>query len=455
MKLKAYLRVVTLALLLPMLVLLTAPALAATLPNLGTAASFGVLAGSTVTNTGATHVIGDVGVSPGSAITGFPPGTLTGSIHAGDAVAQQAQTDVTAAYNDAAGQTCNTNLTGQDLGGKTLISAVYCFDTSAQLTGQLTLDGQGNPASVFIFQIGSTLTTASNSSILLINGAQACDIFWQIGSSATLGTSTNFKGNILALTSITLNTTASSAGGLYARNGAVTLDSNNIQACGRPSATNTPLPTTTNTPAATSTTVPTATNTLTPTSTTVLSATNTPAATNTPTPTATNTRLPGATSTPIPRPTPPLPTNTPIPGATNTSISGATSTPVPGASNTPVPGASNTPMPGASNTPMPGASNTPMPGSTSTPMAGSSSTPMPGSTSTPMAGSSSTPVAVTTSTKVPGVTNSPTPTATPSTPHLPNTGSSLPWASPLVLLLGVLLVAAGLRLSRRGEKRTH
>jgi hypothetical protein len=274
MKLKRYLRVFAMTLLLPLMVLLTAPALAATLPNLGTAASFGALAGSTVTNTGATHVIGDVGVSPGTAVTGFPPGTLTGLIHGGDSVAQQAQSDVTAAYNDAAGQTCNTNLTGQDLGGLTLTSAVYCFTSSAQLTGQLTLDGQGNPASVFIFQIGSTLTTASNSSVLLTNGAQACNVFWQSGSSVTLGTSTSFKGNILALTSITLNTTASSTGGLYARNGAITLDTNNIQACGSPSAT------------------------------------NTPGATNTPTPTATNTRLPGATSTPIPRPTRPLPTNT-------------------------------------------------------------------------------------------------------------------------------------------------
>src|SRR6478672_7242368 len=138
-----------LALLLGLL-LVAAPVQAATLPPLGTAASFGVLAGSTVTNTGPTHVVGDVGVSPGTAVTGFPPGTLTGVIHAGDAVALQAQQDVTTAYNNAAGQACDTDLTGQDLGGLTLIPGVYCFTSSAQLTGQLTLDGQGNTSSVWI-----------------------------------------------------------------------------------------------------------------------------------------------------------------------------------------------------------------------------------------------------------------------------------------------------------------
>jgi type VI secretion system secreted protein VgrG len=206
----------------------TDAALAATAPSLGTAATFAVLGGSTVTNTGSTAITGDLGVWPGLAITGFPPGTVTGTTHAGDAVALQAQSDVTTAYNDLAGQPCNTNLTGQDLGGMTLTPGAYCFSTSAQLTGTLTLNAQGSATAVFVFQIGSTLTTASNSSVLLINSGQSCNVFWQVGSSATLGTGTAFAGNILALTSITLNTNASMTGRALARNGAVTLDTNNI-----------------------------------------------------------------------------------------------------------------------------------------------------------------------------------------------------------------------------------
>ncbi|MEP6715313.1 MAG: ice-binding family protein [Terriglobia bacterium] len=198
--------------------------------NLGTADSFAVLAGSTVTNTGNSTINGDLGVWPGTAVTGFPPGTLTGGVmHDGDAVALQAQTDLTTAYNSAAGRSCDSNRTGQDLGGKTLLSGVYCFDTSAQLTGTLTLDAQGDPNAVFIFQIGSTLTTASASSVLFTNGGEGDSVFWQVGSSATLGTTTAFQGNILALASITLNTGATiGCGRALARNGAVTLDTNNV-----------------------------------------------------------------------------------------------------------------------------------------------------------------------------------------------------------------------------------
>jgi hypothetical protein len=202
---------------------------AATAPDLGTADSFAVLGGSTVTNTGPSVISGDLGVSPGSAVTGFPPGIVTnGTIHAADAVASQAQDDTTTAYNDLAGQPCDSNRTGQDLGGLTLTSGVYCFDTSAQLTGTLTLDAQGDPNAVFVFQIGSTLTTASGSRVNLINGAQACRVFWQVGSSATLGTTTDFVGNVLADTSITANTGATVQGRLLAQNGAVTLDTNTI-----------------------------------------------------------------------------------------------------------------------------------------------------------------------------------------------------------------------------------
>jgi Ice-binding-like/PEP-CTERM motif len=196
--------------------------------NLGTADSFAVLAATTVTNTGPTIINGNLGVWPGTAVTGFPPGIVTGgTIHAGDTVAMQAQTDKHAAYTFAAGETGATDLSGQDLGGLTLTPGVYKFSSSAQLTGTLTLNAQGDPNAVFLFQIGSTLTTASASDIDLINGAQGDSVFWQVGSSATLGTTTDFAGNILALTSITLNTGATIlCGRALADNGAVTLDSN-------------------------------------------------------------------------------------------------------------------------------------------------------------------------------------------------------------------------------------
>jgi hypothetical protein len=196
--------------------------------SLGTAQSFAVLGGSTVTNTGPSVLAGDLGVSPGSAITGFPPGTRTGTTHAADAAALQAQNDVTTQYNAFASAACTADLTGQDLGGKTLTSGVYCFSTSAQLTGPLTLNGQGNASATFIFKIGSTLTTASGSSVTLINGAAACGVGWQVGTSATLGTTTSFVGNVIALSSITMNTGANLIGRALARNGAVTLDTNNV-----------------------------------------------------------------------------------------------------------------------------------------------------------------------------------------------------------------------------------
>jgi Ice-binding-like/PEP-CTERM motif len=205
--------------------------------NLGTSGNFAVLAGTTVTNTGPSVIDGgDVGVSPGSAITGFPPGATVPPfvLHAADAVAAQAQVDLTTAYNAAAGLAPTQDLTGQDLGGLTLTPGVYFFSSSAQLTGTLTLNDQGNPNAQFVFQIGSTLTTASNSSVVSINGGSmpGCDVFWQIGSSATLGTGTAFEGHILALTSITMTTGATILdGSALARNGAVTLDTNTITNC--------------------------------------------------------------------------------------------------------------------------------------------------------------------------------------------------------------------------------
>jgi len=222
-------------------------------PLLGNAASFAVLGGSTVTNTGPTIVNADLGVSPGTAVTGFPPGLVVGgTIHAADALAARAQTDTTTAYNSLAGQPCPAlnHLTGQDLGGKMLTPGVYCFSSSAQLTGTLTLDALGNASSLFIFQIGSTLTTATNSSVVMINGGSPCNVFWQIGSSATLNTTTRFIGSLLALTSISLNTGATVSGRALAQNGAVTMDSNTIgtTACVAGLATATPAPTATPVP---------------------------------------------------------------------------------------------------------------------------------------------------------------------------------------------------------------
>lgn len=196
--------------------------------TLGTAQSFAVLGGSAVTNTGPSVITGDLGVSPGSSVVGFPPGIVTGTFHAGNATAGLAQDDVTTFYNALAGASCTADLTGQDLGGLTLTPGVYCYSSSAQLTGTLTLNAQGNANATFIFKTGSTLTTASGSSVVLINGGNPCGVAWQIGSSATLGTTTSFIGNLVALTSITLNTGADIIGRALARNGAVTLDTNDI-----------------------------------------------------------------------------------------------------------------------------------------------------------------------------------------------------------------------------------
>ena len=207
------------------------PSYALSMIDLLTAEYFGVLAGSTVTNTGSTVINGLLGVSPGTAITGFPPGTATAQ-HAADAVALQGQIDLSAAYLDALSRPTTVNLTGRNLGGLTLVPGVYNFDSSAQLTGKLTLNGLGNPNAVFIFKIGSTLTTASASVVSLINSAQGGNVFFIVGSSATLGTATSFIGNILAQTSITLNTGATLlCGRALARTGAVTLDTNTISIC--------------------------------------------------------------------------------------------------------------------------------------------------------------------------------------------------------------------------------
>jgi Ice-binding-like len=206
---------------------LASTAQAASVP-LGTADSFAVLAGSTVTNTGPSVISGDLGVSPGAAVTGFPPGTVTaGTMHAADAVAAQAEGDLVTAYNDAAGRSSTATISA-DLAGRSLTPGVYTSAGSLGLSGDLTLDARGDPNAVFVFQAGSTLTAGSASRVLLIGGAQPCNVFWQVGSSATIGTSSAFAGNILALTSISLTTGATLNGRALARNGAVTLDTNTV-----------------------------------------------------------------------------------------------------------------------------------------------------------------------------------------------------------------------------------
>ncbi|MDO8591617.1 MAG: ice-binding family protein, partial [bacterium] len=196
--------------------------------NLGSSDNFAVLAGSTITNTGSSVITGDLGLSPGTSVTGFPPGTVSGTQHVADSTAVQAKTDLTTAYNDAAGRT-PVSTVPTELGGTTLTPGIYNSAAGTfGITGTLTLDAQGNANAVFIFKTASTLITAGSSTIVLANGAQACNVFWQVGSSATLGTTSTFKGNILALTSATLTTGANVEGRVLARNGAVTLDTNVI-----------------------------------------------------------------------------------------------------------------------------------------------------------------------------------------------------------------------------------
>jgi hypothetical protein len=204
--------------------------------NLGTANNFAVLAGSAVANTGSTVINGgSVGLTPGSSVTGFPPGIVNApyTIHIGDSVALNAQNALITAYNTAAGLPVTQTLTGQNLGGLTLTPGVYSFASTAQLTGTLTLNDMGNPDAVFVFQIGTALTTASDSSVATINDPTAgaipgISVFWQIGSSATLGTGTDFEGNILAKDSITAASGALVDGRLLAETGSVTLNDNLI-----------------------------------------------------------------------------------------------------------------------------------------------------------------------------------------------------------------------------------
>ncbi|MEK7600335.1 MAG: ice-binding family protein [Patescibacteria group bacterium] len=291
-------------------------ATAATFVNLNTATNFAIIAGSTITNTGSSIIQGDVGLSPGTSITGFPPGNITGTQHIADAAAAQAKLDLVTAYNAALGQAATTTAT--ELGGTIKTPGTY---TSAggtfALTGTLTLDAQGDPNAIFIFKTNSTLTTAGASTIVLANNAQACNVFWQVGSSATLGTNSTFKGTIMALTSVTVTTGAQVDGRVLARNGAVTLDINAVvrPAClvATPTPTPTATPTVTPTPSITPTVTPTPS--VTPSPSATPTPTTTPSPSVTPTPSVTPSATPTVTITSTPSTTP---STTPVPQLPNT-----------------------------------------------------------------------------------------------------------------------------------------
>ncbi len=197
-------------------------------PDLGTARTFAVFGAEAVTSTGLSVVTGDIG---SGAVTGFPPGVVNGGvIHVADAAANQAKLDANAAYLSLVGLSCDNILSGQDLGGMTLTPGVYCFGSSAQLTGTLTLDALGDPGAVFVIQAGSTVITAANAAVEMVNGGDPCNVYWQVGSSATIGADASFMGNIVALTSITLSTGVSILGRALACNAAVTMGVNAVSA---------------------------------------------------------------------------------------------------------------------------------------------------------------------------------------------------------------------------------
>jgi len=202
--------------------------------DLRSAAPFVILAGSTVTNTGPTKIVGDVGISPGSAMTGFPPGVIHGHVYVDDSIARQAKLDLTTAYNDAMGRTLNPIKVAGNIGGQTLYPGLYKSTSSLSISsGDLTLDARGHPRAVFIFQVASKFTMTTGRSVILTNGAQARNVFWAIGSSATFGTGCSFYGNLLAHQSISLATGTVMVGRALARVGAVTMQKNTVVKPGR------------------------------------------------------------------------------------------------------------------------------------------------------------------------------------------------------------------------------
>lgn len=199
---------------------------------LGSASTLAVLAGASITSTGATNITGDIALSPGSSIGGFPPGIVTGTQHINNATSDQAKLDLTAAYNDLSGRTSSDIVTlSGNIGGLTLTPGLYKSTSSLAISsGDLTFDAKGNSAAIFIIQIATTLTTTSGRKVILSGGALASNIFWQVGSSATFGTTTVFKGTVLAMQSITLNTGATVDGRMLARTGSITMAANTIVA---------------------------------------------------------------------------------------------------------------------------------------------------------------------------------------------------------------------------------
>ena len=286
---------------------------AASAPDLGTAAGYALVANTTITNTGPTVIDGNLALV-GPSVTGFGPGVITGRSDIGNAAADRAEADVLSAHDDATGAVPVIDMAG-DLGGRTLLPGIYHFPVAAALHGTLTLDGQGKTNPLFIFQIGSTLTTGTGARVVLTGGASGCAVFWAVGSSATIGTDTSLQGNLMATVSITMNTGATigvgggrNGGRAFAWNGAITLDTNTVippsGSCAAPAPTPVPTPTPTPVPTPTATPVPTATP----------GATPTPSGPPTSTPAPTPVQAPGTT---------PAPT-TSIPGASQPSPSAVT-----------------------------------------------------------------------------------------------------------------------------------
>ncbi|QKV81117.1 DUF3494 domain-containing protein [Amycolatopsis sp. Hca4] len=410
--------------------------------GLGTAMSYSVLGGQAVTNTGPSTLAGDLGVSPGTAITGFPPGTAAGTTHAGDAVAAQAQADLVVAYNDAAGRAPTASVAG-DLVGQTLAGGVYQSTGPLALGGTLTLDGQGESDTVWIFQVASTLITAPASDVNLINGAQACNVYWQVGSSATLGTNSNFVGTIMALTSITVTTGTAVAGRALARNGQVSLDDNTFTTpgCATSPTTTTPPDTETTTGTTTDTTLSTSTGTTTGTTTDTTSSTSTETTTGTTTDTTLSTST-GTTTGTTTDTTLSTSTGTTTGTTTDTTLSTSTGTTTGTTTDTTL--STSTETTTGSTAP---STNT----ETTTGSSTSSSTGSDTTSSAPGAGLGTTSSGLDHSGGSPGYDNGPTGTS-----NLADTGASpllgtLVWLGALLVFLGGLLLAVARRVRRSGR----
>jgi hypothetical protein len=383
--------------------------------NLGTAGNYAVLAGTYITNTGSTTLCGSLGIYPGTAVTGQAQMVVTcgGVTDINDSAATQAQTDLTAAYTSAATWPGATTLsaTSIDIGSTTITPGVYYVGTSLGITGSVTLDGQNGSNPFFIFQVGTAMTTATSSQVVLINGATYANVFWAVGTSCTLGLTSTFAGIIMAQANIIIGTGATLEGRALAETpGYVTLDTNNI--------TNPAPPT--NTPTGTPTDTPTSTHTNTPANSPTNTSTNTP--TDTPSLTPTNTPTNTSTQTSTPTPTNTLtnsPTNTPTDTSTDTPTSTSTNTPT----ATPTDSPTNTPTNTSTNTPTDTMTNTPTTTPTNTATHTSTNTPTDTATNSATQTATNTSTVTVTPTATNTATNTPTSTAT----HSPtNTSTNSP-----------------------------